>query len=264
MFVFLLFVIGVCVGSFLNVLIDRIPREESVVKGRSHCEKCKKNLEWHDLIPLFSFIFLRGKCRFCRSSIGLYYPIVELTTGLLFVFSFLLLPDGSIKYQVLSIKYLLFWIYYFFIISSLIVIFFTDLKYGIIPDKIIYPAIFVSSLFLIFQYPGIPISNFLSAVGGFVFFFLLFLITKGKGMGFGDVKLVFLMGLFLGFPKIIAVLYISFLTGAIVSLILVLGKKKNFFGGTVPFGPFLIFGTIIAWFFGKIVLQKILPYGFGF
>lgn len=261
MFIFLFFAIGVCVGSFLNVLVDRIPREESVMKGRSHCEKCKKNLEWRDLIPLFSFIFLKGKCRFCKAELSYYYPVVELITGALFVCVFLFASQENFQFSIVQILNI---IYYLFIVSSLIVIFFTDLKYGIIPDKIIYPAITVSFLYLILNTKYLLLPHLLSAVGVFVFFLLLFLLTKGKGMGFGDVKLVFLMGLFLGFPKIIAALYVSFLTGAIVSLILVLGKKKKFFGGIVPFGPFLVFGTVMAWFFGKIILQKILPYGFGF
>lgn len=236
---FSIFVFGLIVGSFLNVLIYRLPQNLSLL-GRSFCPNCKKKISWYDNIPLLSFILLKGKCRFCHSPISLQYPIVELLTGILFVLIFFMLPDQNIKYLT-SISY------YLFIISSLIVIFFTDLKHGIIPDKITYSAIVVSIIFLTSQYPNIPISYFLSAFGAAAFLGFLHVITRGRGMGLGDVKLAALMGLFLGFPKIVLALYAAFLTGAIVSLILILVGKKRF-GQTIPFGPFLILGTILTLF----------------
>ncbi|MBI3069822.1 MAG: prepilin peptidase [Candidatus Levybacteria bacterium] len=254
----LLFILGLAVGSFLNVLIYRLPRNLSIF-GRSFCPHCKKKIAWHDNIPLLSFAILGGKCRYCRSPISLQYPIVELTTAILFVLVFLF-PNESIKYQVLSIKYLVSLGYYLLIISSLVAIFFIDLKHGIIPDKIVYPAVVISLFFLISQYLNILISHFLSATASFLFFFLLVLITRGRSMGMGDVKLAFLMGLFLGFPKIVIALYVAFLTGAAVSLILVLWGKKKFSGGTVPFGPFLVFGTLLAFFFGEVLLRLASPW----
>lgn len=245
------FVLGFIVGSFLNVLVYRLPKDLSIF-GRSFCPHCKKPIRWHDNIPLLSFVLLRGKCRHCGFSISLQYPIVEAVTGVLFVLVFLLL---GIKNQELRIMDLVTLGYYLFIISALIAIFFADLRYGIIPDKVVYPTIAISLLFLISQYPNILISNLLSALAAFLFFFFLFLITRGRGMGMGDVKLVFLMGLFLGFPKIAVALYIAFLTGAAISLILVLWGKKKFSGGTVPFGPFLVFGTLLAFFFGEKLLR---------
>jgi len=148
--------------------------------------------------------------------------------------------------------------YYLFVISSLIVIFFTDLKYGIIPDKIVYPAILVSLLFLISQYPNILISHVISALGAFLFFLILYLLTKGRGMGFGDVKLVFLLGLILGFPKIVVAFYIAFLTGAVVGCILILWGKKKFSGGIIPFGPYLVLGAIISLLWGEQILLKVM------
>lgn len=253
-----LFAVGLCVGSFLNVLIYRLPHNLSIF-GRSFCPHCKKKIVWHDNIPLVSFIILGGRCRKCRSPISLQYPAVELVTGVLFVLVFLFLPSEGIKHQVLSIKYLVVIGYYLLIVSSLVAIFFTDLKHGIIPDKIIYPTIFITFLYIILNTKYLILPNLLSALGAFLLFFLLVLITRGKGMGMGDVKLAFLLGLFLGFPKIVIALYVAFLTGAAVSLILVLWGKKKFSGGTVPLGPFLVFGTLLAFFAGEKLLQLVLP-----
>lgn len=265
---YLLFFLGLAFGSFLNVLIYRLANSLRLT-GRSICPHCKKQITWHDNIPLLSFILLRGKCRRCHSSISWQYPVVELLTGTLFVLVFLFLPSESIKYpfgpssgqgQVLSIKYLLSLGYYLLIVSSLVAIFFIDFKHGIIPDRIIYPTVTISFSYLILSTKYLILNHFLSALGAFLFFFLLVFITKGKGMGMGDVKLAFLMGLFLGFPKIVIALYVAFLTGAAISLILVLWGKKKFFGGTIPFGPFLVFGAFVAFFAGGELLRLVSPW----
>lgn len=271
----IIFFFGLAVGSFLNVLIDRLPGDESVIKGRSYCDHCKKQLSWYDLIPLVSFLFLRGKCRYCHFPISYYYPTVELVTSVMFVLIFFLTftseepPLSGVTSEVADLSTealakvegllrggssdLVTFGYYLFIISSFIAIFFTDLKYGIIPDKVVFAAILVSFFFLISQYPNILISNVLSAFGAFLFFLLLHLVTRGRGMGLGDVKLVFLLGLFLGFPKVIVAFYIAFLTGAVVGCILVLWRKKKLSGGAIPFGPFLVLGAIIAMFWGPVL-----------
>lgn len=235
----ILFVFGLFVGSFLNVLIDRLAADESIFFPRSHCDFCKKPLAWYDLIPVFSFVFLRGKCRFCHSPISIQYPVVELVTGSMFVAVF----------QITNYQLLITLIYYLFIVSSLIVIFFTDLKYGIIPDKIVFPSIVVSFVVLISQYPSILISHFFSALGAFLFFLAIYLISHGRGMGFGDVKLSFLLGLFFGFPQTIYVLYIAFLTGALFSIILIILRKKRL-KETIVFGPFLVIASLLVLFFG--------------
>ncbi len=258
---FIFFVLGLFVGSFLNVLADRFSEGESVVKGRSHCEKCKKTLKWNDLIPLLSFLMLRGKCRYCHSPLSFYYPIVELTTGILFILTIFFVSNGS-QFLISNFKFLINFqllinlIYYLFIVSSLIVVFFADLKYRIIPDKIVFPAILISFLYLFIIHNSLFMIHLFSALGASLFFLVLFLITKGRGMGFGDVKFAFLMGLILGFPKIIVGLYIAFLTGAIVGSILILWRKKRIFGIAIPFGPFLAFGTFLALFWGKVIFQK--------
>lgn len=240
----LVFLLGVSVGSFFNVLIDRLPSGENPLSGRSHCDYCKKNLSWFDLIPVFSFVILFGRCRFCKKKLSFYYPVVELITGLLFVLTLLKFVDFSLILFIL------------FNICFLIVTFFTDLKYGLILDKLLYPAIFLCFIFDVL-FTGI-FQNFLfSAIFSFIFFLVIFLATFKKGMGFGDVKLAFYMGLFLGFPKVLVAFYIAFLTGAIVSIILILCRKKRFLGDTIAFGPFLVLGVFLSLFWGDIAVKMI-------
>ena len=248
-----LFLIGVFVGSFLNVIIDRLPRKETIAKGRSHCEFCKKELGWYDLVPMLSFLMLKGKCRYCKAKLSFFYPTIELSTGILFAFTYLWI--SQIYHLPFTIYHL---IYYLIIISAFIVIFFSDLKYGIIPDKIVFPAIFISLAYLFIIHNSLFIIHLSSALGACAFFLILFLITKGKGMGFGDVKLSFLLGLILGFPKIILALYLAFLTGAFVGIILIVWRKKRSLKDTIPFGPFLVIGTLLSLFLGNLILPKII------
>ena len=235
----LLFVVGLCVGSFLNVLIDRLPKDESIWLGRSHCDYCKKTLRWFELIPLLSYFFQRGRCLRCHKKLSIQYPIVELTTGLMFVF---LHAQGRALNSQLS---------ELIILSSLLVIFVSDLKYMIIPDSMIVSGI----LGVLLQGPAFAAfqGRAFSAIGAAVFFLILFLITGGRGMGFGDVKLAFLLGLWLGFPQIVIALYVAFLTGAAVGVTLILGGKKGL-KSKIAFGPFLIVGAAAAQLFGAFVM----------
>lgn len=251
---FLFFIIGLCVGSFLNVIIDRLPQGRSIVRGRSACDFCHKNLSWYELIPLLSFFFLRGRCKNCHKTLPFQYPLVESITGIIFLFTFLSLSMSTSFEKMWVLLYLL------FTFSFLLAIFVADLKYRIIPDQIVFALILVSFFFQLAFAQNTLGNHFLSGFISFLLFFLLFFITNGKGMGFGDVKFAFFMGLFLGFPKIIIAFYLAFLTGAFVSLILiVLGKKKM--KSTVAFGPFLIFATVATLLFGSTLwmwLRKIL------
>lgn len=287
MLIILLFILGICIGSFLNVLIDRLPNDENPLTGRSYCDKCKKTLKWYDLIPVLSFILLRGKCRNCHSPISFYYPLVEIITGIMFVGVFIFLIESRItnheswlanfefrnylEFGILNFGFIINYLYYLFIVCSLLVVFFADIKYGIIPDKVIFPAIIISFFFLFFtskeswlSFPLQPATfevfanKFSSALGAFIFFLFLHLITRGRGMGLGDVKLALLLGIFLGFPQIITALYIAFLTGAIIGLILIIWRKKKLSGGTIPFGPFLVFGALVSLFFGNSILKIVL------
>ncbi len=249
----LLFLFGICVGSFLNVVIDRLPHNKSIFFGRSHCDSCKKKLSPLDLVPLLSFFFLGGKCRHCHKKISVQYPLIELLTGAMFVLTVFL----SLQSTVYSLQQIALLGYDLFIISCLIAIFFIDLKYGIIPDEIIYLLSFITFLYLVLNTKYLLLPNLFSAIISFLFLFFIYFLTKGKGMGFGDVKLAFFMGLFLGFPKIITAFYVAFLTGAALSIILILLGKKKFKGSTIAFGPFLVIGTYISLFWGEQIIRFI-------
>lgn len=239
--IFFLFLTGLSVGSFLNVVIDRVPNNKSIFFGRSHCDHCKKRLSWLDLIPIFSFILLKAKCRQCRNKIGFQYPAVEGLTAVFFIFVFLnSLPSLALNYPI--------FVFNLFLVAALISLFFADLKYGIIPDKILLPLTIVSILTFAILKMNLVIPHLIAGLASFLFFLTLHIITKGKGLGLGDVKLSFLIGFLLGFPSFVISLYLSFLTGAIVSIILVLWGKKRFHGGTIPFGPFLIFSLLLVYF----------------
>ncbi|MCL4353499.1 A24 family peptidase [Patescibacteria group bacterium] len=190
-------------------------------------------------------------------------------TGILFVlttffvvnnFQFSIFNSQSILNSlILNSLSLIILLYYLFIVSSLVVIFFTDLKYGVIPDKVVFPGILISLVYLFLIHNSLLPIRFIASAGAFLFLLFLHLITRGRGMGMGDVKFSFLMGLFLGFPKIVSAFYIAFLTGAVFSLILVLWRKKKFRGTTIPFGPFLVFGTLTAFFLGeKFIITGVL------
>ncbi len=226
---FFVFILGLCVGSFVNVLIDRLPKGEDVIGGRSRCDFCKKNLRWFELIPVLSFLIQGGKCLRCRKRISIQYPVIELVTAAGFVLLYQQLPNLAI-------------------FLALLVIFVADYKYEIIPDSMIAFGLLGSLL------QEDLLQNWPMAVGAAAFFLCLFLITKGRGMGFGDVKLVFLLGLILGYPNIIVALYAAFLTGAAIGIILMIGGKKSL-KSHVPFGPFLILGTVFALLFGNQVLS---------
>lgn len=240
-FIFALFTIGLFIGSFLNVLIDRLPRNEKIT-GRSYCESCKKTLTWKDLIPVISFVYLHGKCRYCKTKLPLYYPFVEIVTGVMFALTFGIMNYESGIMDLLTLAYSL------FIVSIMTAIFFADLKHGIIPDKILLAGILVSLPVIFIIHNSLFMIQIASAIGAFGFMLLLYLVTKGKGMGFGDVKLAFLMGLILGFPGIFYSIYLAFLTGGVFAIILVLWKKRGL-KSQVPFGPFLVGNFLLVFYF---------------
>ncbi|MBU4299044.1 prepilin peptidase [Patescibacteria group bacterium] len=256
-FYFFIFLLGLTVGSFLNSIIERLSKNETFLSGRSYCPGCKHILNWQDLIPIFSFLILRGKCRYCSQKISWQYPLVELTAGILFV----LIMNYELRitnYELLNFETILNSLFLILTSCFLIIIFVYDLKHYIIPDKIVYPAIaaalifnfefLISKQFLIFNY------LILSAVGSAAFFLFIVLISRGKWMGLGDVKLAFLMGLFLGWPKILVALFLAFFIGAIIGLgLIALGKKG--LKSEVPFGPFLVSGTFIALFWGQEIVR---------
>lgn len=219
---------GICVGSFLNVLIDRLPKGKNVITGRSVCDHCKKKLRWFELIPLLSWVLQGGRCRRCHKKLSVQYPLIELVTGV----GFVLLPPS-----------------YWLIFCALLVIFVADLKYQIIPDSMV-----VVGVIGVIGAIGLMRENMLAGVGAAIFFFLLWLVTRGRAMGLGDVKFAFLMGLFLGFPGVIVATYLAFLTGAGVGVILILRRKKGL-KSKIAFGPFLILGTCITLVWGPQIIE---------
>jgi leader peptidase (prepilin peptidase) / N-methyltransferase len=269
----LLFIFGTAIGSFLGVVVDRLASKEPIWKGRSHCDHCRHTLHFFDLIPVISFFALGRKCRYCHKLLSSFYPMIEVTTGVAF------LAAGGAIYQHAGLmidqpQYLLLLLYYFSLIGALLTIFFADLRYGIIPFKAVIFAFVITLLWSILlpyiafsafeiQALGIQtniLSGVLSAIGAGGFFFFLFAVTRGRGMGFGDVIYALLMGFTLGFPGVIVGLYIAFVTGAIVSILLVFLKRKKFRGGTIPFGPFLVFGTFVSLFWGTQITNLFFRY----
>ena len=252
--IFFIFLFGLIVGSFFNCVIYRLEQKQSFLKGRSFCPHCKHILFWQDLIPVFSFLFLKGKCRYCQKRISWQYPLVELATGILFV---LLLNFSPFGRSLVGGEFLIF---NFIISCFLIIIFVYDLKHFIIPDKIIYPAIGIALIYNFYQlltthYPlPIVLNNLYAAFGAAGFFLFIVLVSRGKWMGVGDIKLAFLMGLLLGFPYILVALFFSFLIGAIIGIGLILAKRKTM-KSEVPFGPFLVIGTFTALFWGEIIIN---------
>jgi prepilin signal peptidase PulO-like enzyme (type II secretory pathway) len=248
-----IFIFGLLVGSFLNCIIFRLRKKQGFLKGRSYCPHCKHSLAWYDLIPVLSFIILRRRCRYCQKPISYQYPLIEFVTGVLFVLIF-----WNLALDIWHLDFLILF-YLIFITSFLIIIFVYDLKYFIIPDKILYPAIIISlacRLYeaLIFNDKLSIINYLIAALGAPLFFLLIYLVSKGKWLGFGDVKLGILLGLILGWPKILLALFLSFLIGGIMGIGLIIFLKKKL-KSEVPFAPFLITGTFIALFWGEYIIN---------
>jgi len=232
--VILLFLTGLSVGSFLNVLIDRLPKGETVVRGRSHCDFCKKTLRWYELIPVLSFVLQGAKCRRCGRTLSWQYPAIELVTAAGFLAVYM-----SVGATVVLIPL-------FILISSAIVITVADLKYQIIPDSMAVASLIATLFYLFFSVPSAGwLSHAETALATATFFYLLWYATHGRGMGFGDVKLSFVIGLLLGFPETLFALYGAFLTGAAAGVILILQGKKSL-KSKIAFGPFLIFATAVS------------------
>lgn len=229
------FLFGTCVGSFLNVVIDRIPKGESIVRGRSHCDYCKKTLGWYELIPVLSWIIQLGSCRSCRRKLSVQYPVVECIIGIGFAYLFTLFYQNPFAFLMAL-----------FIFCFLAVTCIADYKYELISDQIILLTLGSTILFhlTVHGLGSIP-SYLVSGLGAMMPFILIWSFSKGRAMGFGDVELSFALGFMAGFPDILYGLSVAFLTGALAGVILMIGAKKTL-KSHIAFGPFLIVGTGIG------------------
>ena len=273
-----LFVFGLAIGSFINVISLRYQPgqkllDRKVISGRSHCPICLKTLAWYELIQILSFFLQKGKCRNCGYRLSLQYPLVELLSGLIFVFIpwhlsnlqlFLLTPDFSLLTSLI-------WIIIFLLFLLLSII---DFRQYIIPNSINLSLVVLGIILLIINHQ-LPIANYsflghyamlfdiqrsavvqhtAAAFLAMTFFGLIIVLSRGKAMGWGDFKLAGVLGLIFGWPDIILVLFLAFFVGAFFSILLLIQKKKKI-KEAVPFGPFLAIGAFLTFFFGYQIVD---------
>ena len=259
-----LFIFGIIIGSFLNVVILRFDTGRPIVKGRSKCFSCGKTLHWYELVPVLSFIFQGGKCRECESKISIQYPLVELAGGFSMIIAYMsasLLPTVSASVLFFALLAVLLFIY--------IVIFVYDLRHSIIPDAFSYSAALIALAMLAVKSYAWGIVDLYTVNAGpalFLFFFAFWYFSKGRWMGLGDGKLALSVGWVLGLGGGIAALLFSFWIGTIFALLVIVLQKIRFFEkvcgmdrekklgmkSEIPFGPFIIIGFVLVLMFPNL------------
>ena len=233
---FFIFILGLAIGSFLNVCIYRIPLKKSIINIPSYCPACGTNIGWLHKIPVISFMFLKGKCCHCKNNISWQYPIVELLTAIIFLFLFLKLEFSNAL------------IHYFLLICLLIVISFIDAKIKIIPNSIQICGLVIAIISIIFL-RIIPFYDSIAGgiLGGGVLYLIALigqLLYKKQSMGGGDIKLIAIIGLLIGWMGIVFVLCITFISSALWSIAgIILGKLQR--NSIIPFAPFIAFGSVV-------------------
>jgi prepilin signal peptidase PulO-like enzyme (type II secretory pathway) len=253
-----IFLFGLIIGSFANVLIYRLPRGRAFVKGRSQCPGCGVSIAWYDLIPIISFLFLKTRCRKCGFKISWIYPAIEAYSGIVFVASFVLLVlsgGGG----------LLDWVFSVLLLEAFLVLIFIDFKHLILPDSVILFTLIAAFIYGILAkfviglstFKVFSLENITSAVAAFGIFFLIWLISKGKWMGFGDVKLAGLVGLVFGAMGSLIVLYLAIVLGAIVGLVLLAFRKANL-KTQLPLGSFIGLSASAYILFNPFITEKIM------
>jgi len=238
--------LGLLIGSFLNVVIYRIPRGESIVSPGSHCPACGHSLRAWELIPVLSFIIQKGQCRNCQASISWRYPAVELLTGILFFLTASFSLHTGIHLARLSLNLVF--------VAVLVALSFIDLDTFRLPDVLTFPLLGLGLLGALFI-PGNPTGweSLLSALGAGGFFLIIALIYP-QGMGLGDVKLVAAMGAFLGFPGIFLGVFVGSFVGALAGILLLITGQKRF-RQQIPFGPYLALGAILTLLWGTQIFN---------
>ena len=216
-------------------------------ENRSYCDYCGKQLHWYENVPVVSWIIQNGKTRCCDKKLPILYPIVELLTGLLFLLFVETHNYASLLIMIIGL----------IMITMLVFSAIFDVKYMILPDFSTGILIIAAIILMLGGYGNPPLQMLLSGLGASGFLLALNLITKGKGMGMGDVKLALFMGLLLGPVRVVMAFYIAFIVGAVISLVLIILKKVSR-KSVVPFGPFLILGTVVAWFLDSSLVNKMI------
>ncbi|HEX5743862.1 MAG TPA: prepilin peptidase [Candidatus Saccharimonadales bacterium] len=256
MTVLILIIVGLCMGSFVNALVWRLHEGKlSIVKGRSMCPKCRHPLAAKDLVPVLSWLFLKGRCRYCRQPISARYPLVELATAGLFVASYVWWPS---PFDTAEKAVFVLWLA---LLTGLMALLVYDARWSLLPNRIIYPltAIAAVQAAIAIASAGDPgralAATLLSVSVGGGIFYVLFQVSQGKWIGGGDVKLGFLLGLIVATPdRAVLFIFLGSLLGSMVSLpLLATGRMKR--TSIIPFGPFLIAAAIIAVLFGGDVLD---------
>ena len=234
---FYFFILGLCIGSFLNVIIIRLHDGASPFKGRSMCPECKHILSWYELIPLLSFAIQQGRCRHCHRRISLQYPLIELSTGILFVIVSLQGPLSP--YHLITTL---------FFLCILIITFVTDFRWNLIYDAVVWPGIAVAFFTIPYTLNPNPFWNTLfAALIGAGVFALQYVLSRGAWVGSGDILLGGFLGLILGHPTILALLFFTYVSGSLIALLLMsLGKKKHH--DTLPLGCFMCVVGILLLF----------------
>ena len=237
-------VLGLCIGSFINVVIYRLPRGESIVTGRSHCTFCRNMIAWYDLFPLVSYLLLGGRCRNCRAPISQRYPLVECLTAGLFLALYL-----HFGLTAALLKYL-------FLTALMVAVSFIDMEYFIIPNSLVLSGVIFGIGIIFFVHDISLWSALLGAISCSGLLLLVSLVSQG-GMGLGDVKLSLVTGLFLGWPLGPVGLLSGVCAGGLVGItLLVTGLKGR--KDPIPFGPFIVLGAMIALFWGREIVYLLL------
>ncbi|MBI2103904.1 prepilin peptidase [Candidatus Woesebacteria bacterium] len=247
-------IVGLAFGSFLTCLTYRSPRGMTFFKGRSFCPKCKKEIAWYDNIPVVSYLVLRGKCRHCKLRISVRYPLIEISTAFLFAVFYFLYTNCNLGFSFCSWRGFLgnlalpFLLFHLVLIMAIFII---DLENTLIPDEIVFLG-FIVAFIAFFLDGGDLYTRLLSSFLASSFLLFLNLVTRGRGMGLGDVKFALYGGLFFNFQTMMTWLFGAFLIGAVVGVSLLLLKKARF-GARIPFGPFLAASLVLTLIFGDAI-----------
>ena len=282
-----IFFLGLIWGSFMNVVVFRFKEGEfifgrKVLSGRSHCRHCGKALAWYELLPLLSFIIQLGRCRSCNGRLSFQYPIVEALSGLLFLgVAYYFLSYNALDFVSLALKgqwwifgAMAIWAAVFFVLLLLSVI---DYREYLVPDETVYAIFGLAALWILWLFGtghfGLITGSFLGAYAnlfdvrhdifsnhlfaafvGFMTIALIFFLSRGRAIGFGDVKLLAALGLLFGWPDVAVILGLAFIIGAAVSAVLIVRRKKGM-KDFVPFAPFIALSSFLVFFFGSDIVR---------